>query len=146
MHSKVETQYWVPVLESKLPFKDPDVILYKRHGTLLMLAVNDGKGKGRVWCKRGWMILEGPWHHHFEYACESFKTFESNIQKRQAALYLSLRTQTTIPKDVIKMIVKKLDVYEGPFYGDMRPLEIIFWIMVLFLFICFVITFVAMFK
>jgi hypothetical protein len=66
-------------------------------------------------------IREGNWDMYFEYPEEMFRIFCRDIEKRQITLYLCLRKQTLLPKEIIKMIMKPLWIYDGPFYKERRP-------------------------
>lgn len=117
-------KYLVPISKKEDLPRGVKIQLYKKYGVYLAEVIKGEIGERVVGVfgnpKTG--FSHASWEY-FEYACDSFKEFEKNIQKQQATLYLCLYKHTWIPKDVIKIIIRKLWIYRGPFYRDGHPWE-----------------------
>lgn len=117
----------VPILPKNIPIErcytlqrkygvflvDVDKYYDKDHGNYYGV-IRFGRAKNKFISKRIWNL-------YFEYPEESFRIFCKEIHKRQTTLYLCLKKQTLLPKEIIKMIVEPLWIYDGPFYGEKRP-------------------------
>jgi hypothetical protein len=111
----------VPFLDKDLPHNKS--LVKRKYGVSLYPVEKYKAINGQIWgeLRKGGSLITARWDLYFEYPCESFKTFCLNIRKRQVTLYLCLRKTTIIPKEVIKIIVNKMEVYEGPFFTEKRP-------------------------
>lgn len=110
----------VPVLDNN--FAHPGWLRKKRYGvhviTVQKLMGPTGLFSGRIITAGGeeiavrWNLLEEP--------CTQFAVFREKVTVQKFTLYMCLRRQQHLPKDVIKMILTEYanqQVYRGPFYG-----------------------------